>query len=171
MGFLSKLFGKKDETDDILKMINKTGLQRKNSANYHLACVVLRQVFFEVDIPNENFYNKVKATRLLLNVAIEECIKDGIRIPKSYKDLPVTFVSNANDSKFGYIISFNDAKHECECNFVALMVVNNEKVYFTNEFYESEKSFGLCRFDANGRHYFGMGEPQTYEEFKDAILG
>ena len=173
MGFLSKLFGKKDETDDLFKMIMENKRRTEASANYQVSCSALRDVFYGMEFSAESFYNNLDSAKGLVQVAVGMCSKRGIKIPASYKNLPVTFVSNEDGSKYGYIVAFDDAKYECECNFIAMMIKNGKKEYYTNEFYAVSKTFGLCMFGEEGSHYFGINgmEPQTYEEFKNAVLG
>lgn len=171
MGFFSKLFGKKDETDDLFKMIMENKRRTEASANYQVSCSALRAVFYGMKFSAESFYNNLDSAKGLVQVAVGMCAKRGIKIPASYKNLPVTFVSNEDGSKYGYIVAFDDVKYECECNFVAMMIINGKKAYYTNEFYASDKTFSLCMFNADGSHCGGMGDTQTYEEFKNAIIG
>lgn len=172
MGFFSKLFGKKDETDDFIKMIMENKRRTEASANYQVSCSALRAVFYGMKFSAESFYNNLDSAKGLVQVAVGMCAKRGIKIPASYKNLPITFVSNEDGSKYGYIVAFDDAKYECECNFIAMMIVNGQKAYYTNEFYADSKTFSLCKFGAEGNHYSGINDadPQTYEEFRDAII-
>ena len=171
MGFLSKLFGKKDETDDLFKMIMENKRRTESSANYQVSCSALRAVFYGMDFSVESFYNNLDSAKGLVQVAVGMVAKRGIKIPASYKNLPVTFVSNEDGSKYGYIVAFDDPKYECECNFVAMMIINGKKAYYTNEFYASDGTFSLCMFNADGSHCGGMGDTQTYEDFKKAVIG
>ena len=173
MGFLSKLFGKKDETDDLFKMIMENKRRIDSSANYQVSCSALRAVFYGMDFSAESFYNNLDSAKGLVQVAVGMVAKRGVKIPASYKNLPVTFVSNEDGSKYGYIVAFDDAKYECECNFVAMMIEQGNKKYYTNELYAESKTFSLCMFGAEGNHYSGINDldPQTYEEFREAIIG
>jgi len=55
MGFLSKLFGKKDETDDLFKMIMENKRRTEASANYQVSCSALRAVFYGMEFSSESF--------------------------------------------------------------------------------------------------------------------
>ena len=154
MGLFTKLFNKKSGP----------------SANYQISCSALRLVFYSLEIPPQTFYNNLRCARALVATAISVCSKEGIKIPSNYNSLPITFVENADRSKYGYIVAFDDAKHECDCNFIAMMFINGKKAYYTNEYYASTHTYSLCMFTEDGSRYFGMGDPQTYEEFKRAIL-
>lgn len=154
MGFFSKIFGRND-----------------CSANYYVACSSLKYVFYKTDFSAEKFFNDLEFAKALVKVAVEMGKKSRIKIPKTYYNLPITFISNEDHSKFGYIVSFDDAKFECECNFVGMMIDNGKKFYYTNEFYMSDNEFGLCLFTSDEKHYFGIGNPQNYEEFKKAMIG
>ena len=153
MGFFSRLF------------------RRKNSPNYEISCSALTYVFYHLDFPLEEFYDNLGLARNLLNIALKCSLENGVRPPRKYRELPIAFVTNAEKTRYGYIVSFNDAKVECECNFVAMMIENGEKVYYTNEFYKTVGRFGLCIWNEDGRHFFGLGTPQSYEEFKNCVLG
>ena len=156
MGFLSRLFGRND-----------------CSANYYISCNTLKYVFYQGDPSVESFYDDLELAKALLAVAIEMAKKSGVKVPKSYANLPVSFVSNEDRSIFGYIFSFDDAKYECECNFVGMMIENGKRCYYTSEYCASDNSFALCMFSSDGRHYFGIGDsnPKSYEEFKKAVVG
>ena len=173
MGFLSKLFGKKDETDDFIKMIMENKRKTEASANYQVSCSALRTVFYSMDFSVDSFYDNLTFVKKLVQIAVDMCANRGIKIPATYRNLPITFVSNKDGSKYGYIVAFDDIKYECECNFVAMMITNGKKEYYTNEFYVDSKTFSLCMFGAEGNHYSGINgmEPQTYEEFKNAVIG
>ena len=156
MSFLSRLFGRNNY-----------------SANYYVACKALKDVFYQGRVSPENFYDDLEMAKNLVTTALIMTKKSGIRVPKSYTNLPVTFISNEDHSKFGYVVAFDDAKCECECNFVGMMVVNGEMRYYTSEYYAFNNTFGLCMFGSNGAHHFGIGDshPRNYEEFKKALLG
>ncbi len=156
MGFLSTLFNKKSGP----------------SANYQISCFALRLVFYSLDIPPQIFYNNLRGAKALVATAISVCSKEGIKIPSNYNNLPITFVENADHSKYGYIVAFDDAERECDCNFVAMMFENGNKVYYTNELYADDHVFSLCMFGKDGSHYSGINDedPQTYADFKRAIL-
>ena len=173
MGLLSKIFGKKDNTDDFIKMILENQRRAEVSANYQMSCSVLRRTFYGTDFSTDSFYNNLVFAKKLVQIAVDTCANRGIRIPTTYQNLPVTFVSNKDSSKYGYIVAFDDVKYECECNFIAMMINNGKKEYYTNEFYADSKTFSLCMFSAEGNHHNGINgmEPQTYEEFKNAIIG
>ena len=170
MGFFSKLFGKKDETETFIKNLMKNKRKAEASANYEVTCSALKTVFYSTDFPTESFYNNLESAKGMVQIAIEMCSKKGIRIPNSYRNLPITFVSNKERSKFGYIVDFDDAKNECECNYVGMIISNGVKKYYTNEYYEFTNRFGLCMFKSDGGREFGLGSPRTFEEFKDAIV-
>ena len=172
MSFFSKLFGKKDETNDFIKMVMESKRRNEVSPNYQVSCAALRVLFYSAEFSTDLFYNNLPFAKMLVQRAIDMCKIRKIKIPVTYQNLPITFVTNIDGSKYGYIVAFDDAKYECECNFIAMMIINGKKEYYTNEFYADSKSFGLCMFGEEGNHYSGINgmQPKTYEEFKDAIL-
>ena len=173
MGFLSKLFGQKNDFDNLTKTVDKNKSRLKSSANYQVSCSALKNIFLNHNISEESFYNNLEFATELVQASIGFCLSEGIEFPSMYKNLPIIFVSNEDQSKFGYIVAFDDAKYECECNFVAMMFVNGQKAYYTSEFYETSKAFKLCKFCENGTRYFGIGHIvniQTTNDFKKALF-
>lgn len=170
MGFLSKLFGTKDETDELIAQIRENQKRIKSSSNYQFCCVALRDAFYESTFSKEQFYNnKDIANRLVLR-AIEMCTNNlRVRIPSEYRSLPVHFIENKQRNKFGFILEFSDARYECECNYVAMIFEENEKRYYTSEYYASDNSFALGMF-VNKNHISFGDTPQSLEEFKNAVL-
>ncbi len=170
MGFLSKLFGTKDETDELIAQIRENQKRIKSSSNYQFCCVALRDAFYESTFLKEQFYNNKEMLNKLVLRAFEICSnKLRVRIPIEYRSLPVHFVENEQRSKFGFILEFSDARHECECNYVALIFDEDEKRYYTNEYYAAENSFALGMF-VNKNHVSFGDTPQSLEEFQAAVL-
>ena len=154
--------------DDIFSSL--FGEEHETTANYHVSCSVLRNMFYVVSFDEKIFVEDKEIGKKLLYLALKFCIEKGIEIPKEYLDLPVTFISNADGSKVGYVIEFNDVKYECDCNFVAMMMVNGDRKYYTSEYYEYSKTFSLCSFSANGDHASYSDKIASFEDFKNAVL-
>lgn len=170
MGFLSKLFGTKDETDELMAKIRQNQKRIKSSSNYQFCCVALRDAFYESTISKEQFYNNKEMVNKLVLRAIEICSNNlRVRIPPEYRSLPIYFVENEQRSKFGFILKFSDVRYECECNYVAMIFDEDEKRYYTSEYYASDNTFGLGMF-INKNHISFVDTPQSLDEFKAAIL-
>ena len=68
------------------------------------------------------------------------------------------------------VIEFDDVKYECDCNFVAMMMVNGERKYYTSEYYAYSKEFALCSFTEEGNHASYADKITSFEDFKNAVL-
>ena len=69
------------------------------------------------------------------------------------------------------IIEFFDATEECDCRFVGMMYENGKRTYYTAEYYEYNDTCGFCSFDENGNHSSYSNTVESFEDFKNAILG
>ena len=169
MGFFKKLFGKKDDTDELLKMILGAA-QRPTTANYQFCCATLKDVFYGADFSAEDVKSEEKI-KGLIKKALSICYKTpNIHIPENYYDLPLHYLSNEDKTIQGYVLKLTDVKYECDCNYVGLIVANGEKKYFTNEYYASDKTFGFCTFLSDGGRRAYNNYPRNFEEFKQAIF-
>ena len=111
MGFLSKLFGKKDETDELIAQIRENQKRIKSSSNYQFCCVALRDAFYESTISEEQFYNNKDMVNKLVLRAIEICSNNlRVRVPSEYRSLPVYFVENDKN-----IVQFDIYSSEIPC--------------------------------------------------------
>ena len=154
--------------DDIFSSL--LGEEHETTANYHVSCSMLRRVFFDLEFTKEDFINDSEIGKKILFITLRVCMRAGITVPREYLDLPVTFISNEDGSKFGYVIEFGDVKYECDCNFVAMMMVNGERKYYTSEYYAYSKEFALCSFTEEGNHASYADKITSFEDFKNAVL-
>lgn len=157
------------EKRNIKKMFRKSK-RPLNSTNYQITCSILRNVFYLADFLNDDFYNNVDFARKLLKTSISYCSSKGFVIPDSYKRIPITFISNESNTVYGYIFEFDDAKYECECNYIGMIVANGKKKYYTSEYYTNNNSFGLCMFKSDGSRVFALGTVHTFDDFADKII-
>ena len=141
MGFLKKLFGMYDETDELIEKIRENQKLVKKSPNYQFCCVALRDAFFESSFEAADFYNNKICANKVISRAFEICTNNlGVSIPLEYKTLPLHFVSTQTGDKFGFILEFSDVRYECECNYVALFFNKGKKLYYMNEVDEPDSS-------------------------------
>lgn len=170
MGIFGKMFGRKKGASNL--GVNLDYLNAPCSLNYQVSCNYLRRLFLAADLPASVFLDNLAFAKEMVARVVQKCSEEGRLIPSSYINLPITFVSNHDRSCFGYIVEFNDASEECDCNFIGMMVENGEKVYYTSEYYAGLNSFSLCCFCEDGSHRSGLGDasPRTFEEFKRAVI-
>ena len=146
-------------------------LNGPRSLNYQVSCKYLRELFLTKELPAAAFKGNDVFARAVLEKVIQKCSEEGYSIPPHYNQLPLTYVSNHDESCFGYIVEFDDVSKECDCNFVGMLVKNGEKAYYTSEYYAGLDSFSICCFCENGGRLIGIGDesPRTFEEFKQAL--
>lgn len=63
MGFFDKLFGKKGENNDLMKILQQNQMSISTSINYQFACIYLRNISFSVDV----FDKIIKIMKILQN--------------------------------------------------------------------------------------------------------
>lgn len=177
MGFFN-LFGKRSKNNSLIKKEENIRAKLDRSPNYQMTSVVFRIIFLKTHFAEDAFKNNLEFARGLLLVSYGMCVKEGIKMPVRYKDLPITCISDG-ENIFGYVYSFNDAKYECECNYVAMMIVNGEKRYYTSEYYADSDEYGLCMRTENGLRVFGITwmsngkdnmKNASLEDFKESVL-
>ena len=138
--------------------------------NYYIACEVLRNLFYIMDFTEEEFKNNRETGQSILFLSLKFALEHGVMIPREYIKLPVTYISNEDETKFGYIIEFPDAVSECDCRFVGMMYENGVRKYYTAEYYEFTKRFGFCTFSEEGNHASYADTITSFDDFKTAIL-
>lgn len=168
MGFLSKLFGKKDKEPDIMKMVADNKKRVESSVNYQFCFVSLKALFFNEKVKiSEMFGDEEAAKNLYLKALLMLKEIKKMNIPEEFTRMPIHFIDRK--SYRGIIIEVPNAKYECECNFVGLVESDDgSKTYYTNEYYAGEKQFGLCMTTPKMRMSL-KARPQTLEEFKASI--
>ena len=160
-----------EEDEELNEMLDELfGPQKGPTDNYYISCEVLRNLFFVMDFTEEEFKNDKDTGKSILFISLRFALEHGRMIPHEYVELPVTFISNDNGSKFGYIIEFFDAAKECDCRFVAMMYENGKRQYYTAEYYEYTDTYGFCSFSENGDHASYSNKIESFEDFKKAVL-
>ena len=86
--------------------------------NYYISNEVLRNLFYMLDFTEEQFKNDKELGQRIFFTSLKFALEHGVYIPMEYVKLPVSYISNEDESKFGYIIEFQDAISECDCSFV-----------------------------------------------------
>lgn len=170
MGLFSKIFNSKNKEDDFFKTILLNAYRMENSPNYQISGHILKDVFFSNRFTPDSFINNTKQAQRLTFIAINRCMKNGVKVPTTYLKLPIKYISNASKTKYGYIVEFPDAKYECECNFTAMMIENGQKRYYTSEFYSTDNKFMLCILNSDGNRKSGICNTTSYEQFKNAVF-
>ena len=140
------------------------------TVNYYISNEVLRQLFYIVNFTEEEFKNNRETGKSMLFFSLKFALEHGVTVPQEYIKLPITYISNEDESKFGYIIEFPDATAECDCSFVGMMYENGERKYYTAEYYEFSKRFGFCAWSEDGSHASCSDTITSFEDFKNAIL-
>lgn len=69
----------------------------------------------------------------------------------------------------GIVLEIPNPTYECECNYVALLCGDSKRM-FTNEYYASSKTFGLCSITKTMRMSLNI-ETDTFEKFVKATIG
>ena len=168
MGFFSNLFKKKEKEPDIMKILAESKKRTESSVNYQFCFAALKPLFFSEKIKIGEIYGDEEAVRnLCLRALLFLKEVEKMDIPVEFTKMPFYFKQTENRKSI--VIEVPNAKHECECNFVAL-VENNDgyKTYYTNEYYSGEKQFGLCMITPTMRMSL-KARPQTLEEFMSSI--
>ena len=169
MGLFSNR-GRANSSDDFFDrlMRNQERLQRSHNYRFYYA---LKETFLYLDLPEGDFYRNTEYARALILYTIDVAKGAHVRFPRRYRRLPVFFVSNKAATRYGYVVVLPDVRSECECNFVAMMIENGERAFYTNEFYEDDCTFSVGKFTVGGQHRFGLGSAITLDDFKRVILG
>ena len=97
-----------------------------------------------LDFTEEQFKNDKELGQRIFFTYLKFALEHGVYIPMEYVKLPVSYISNEDESKFGYIIEFHDAISECDCSFVGMIYENGKRKYYTAEYYEFTKTYGFC---------------------------
>ena len=142
----------------------------KPTDNYYISNEVLRNLFYVMDFTEEEFKEDKETGQSIFFIALKFALEHGVYIPKEYIKLPITYISNEDESKFGYIIEFNDAIKECDCRFVGMMYENGNRKYYTAEYYEFTETFGFCIWSEEGNHASYADKITSFDDFKKAIL-
>lgn len=166
MGIFNKK--KKKTADQFLDSILSARKQLETSPNYQFSCNYLKNSFFADVLQAEDCIFDPEPIDTLIAAALTMGEKRGCTFPDKYGSLGIHFYENQFLGFLGYIIELEDAKIECECNFVALIVVDGEKRYFTSEFYKADNSFFLCEFTVD-KHMSYSNVTNTYDAFRDAL--
>ena len=154
MGVFEDLFGDMGMTD------------LSNSLNYQYSCRVLKDLWLGPMRGDEIFSkNKMDFAR---NFALAVLSRhEGFEVPREYYDAEIYIVKGEGIS--GAVIEVPDAKYECECNRVAMIVDSNgERKYYTSEYYAISKEYGFCEFSKEG-HMAYTQKPATLEEFLECL--
>lgn len=137
------------------------------SLNYQYSCRVLKDLWFSAMKGEEVLYeNQMQFVRMF---ALKHLIKHGgfRDIPKEYLEAKIYLVEGKDG--VGAVIEVPNAKYECECNRVAMILENDlKRRYYTSEYYAISKDFGFCEFTKEG-HLSYSQRPATLEEFLDCI--
>ena len=162
---------KNGDFEALLNALKNFDRSKGPTPNYQLCCHMLKSVFFDDKFEESIPRDDVDTVRTLISFAVFLCHIEGTEVPDSYDDLPISFIQSEDGRRYGYIVSLDDAKRECDCNFVGLMVVDGENQYYTSEYYALTNRFALCKFEKDGTHSGDMGEIGCYEDFKKALIG
>ena len=139
------------------------------SFNYQLCCNYLPKCFFGSGYSVYALCDEPPLAKIFISTAVSLTERHSrLPIPKAYEDLPIKGIENG---KFrGIVVELPDAQYECECKFVALLdSQDGERKYYTGEYYQAEKKFGVCSFAANMSHTAHVWKVETLEEFVEAI--
>ena len=161
-----------EEDEELNEMLDELfGPKKGPTDNYYISCLTLRNLFFVMDFTEDEFRDDKETGKSILFISLKFALEHGVMVPRDYIDLPVTFIANDDYSKFGYVIEFFDATKECDCRFVGMMYENGKRKYYTAEYYEYSDTCGFCSFDENGDHSSYSNTVESFEDFKNAILG
>lgn len=166
MGLFNKR--KNKATNQFLDNILSGRKLLETSPNYQFCCNYLKTGFFTEAINAEEIaFNQEPIDRLIAATLLvgEE---RGIHFPENYRTLEIHHYGGPLLGYWGYIIELDDAELECECNFIALIVANGEKRFFTSELYKSDNAFYLCEF-APGKHMSYVNVTNTLDAFEAAL--
>lgn len=172
MGFFSKFFrGSNNDDDDfseLLRTLATNQARLEKSVNYNFSCRVLNAVFFSEHVDLEKLYGDEEGTKnVILRALLVVKERYGLRIPPEFIAMPFHFIKNEN--KWGVVIEVPNARYECECNMIGMIQKKDgSKLYYTNEYYASDNSFGLCLF-TDEKHFSLSYKTQKLEEFIEII--
>lgn len=170
MGFFKKLFRQDDEIKQLVKTVSETRKKVAVSPNYQLCCATLKIAFYEINFSLSEFAKDSTLVNLLISKSLSFLKLKGLSVPETYMHLPISFISNENNSVYGYIIELDDAKYMTECNFVALMICHGRKKYYTSE-KTMDGKFKFCMFTEEGHYSINRDvDLQSPEEFKQKIF-
>ena len=115
-----------------------------SSLNYQYSCRILKDVWFNAakgsEVTNKNL------AEFLRFFALKYLITHfNFNVPRDYITSEIYLVEG--DGIKGIVIEVPEAKHECECNRVALILEDNgNRKYYTSEYYAFTNEFGFCEF-------------------------
>ena len=139
------------------------------SVNYQFSCNYFWKCFFGTSVKVSEFYKQEIPARIFYITALKLMIRHtGLKVSEEYVELPLHFVKN--ESCKGMVLELPDAKSECECNFVAILEGSDgTRKYYTSEYYQSAKYFGLCEWKYDMNHVAYNTKTNTLQEFVAAI--
>ena len=167
MGLFDKLFGKKknDDVTNLLKQISRNQSSISASPNYQSVFFGLKGLYFTTTTNFEAVSENEEKAREFVKQALDITQKaKGIRIPQEFYDMPIHMYSGK-----GIVLEIPNPLYECECNYVALLCGDSKKMY-TNEYYASSKTFGLCCITESMRMSL-KAETDNFEKFVKATIG
>lgn len=170
MGFFDKLFGKKGENNDLMKILQQNQMSISTSINYQFACIYLRNISFSVDVFDKNYKNNENTAKWIATALNSIKLTKRIPIGDEYYNMSFKFAELDDGSAKAIIIEVSNPKFECECNYVGIVKKDNAIRYYTNELYAELNSFFLCEFVANGSHRAYNRPSKSIEEFAATIL-
>ena len=134
--------------------------------NYQYSCRILKDVWLNAAKGSE--VTKKNEASFIRFFALKHLVQHyGFEVPKEYVTSEIYLVEG--DGIKGAVIEVPDAKYECECNRVALILEDNgNKKYYTSEYYAISDEFGFCEFTKDG-HIAYTQKPATLEEFLDCL--
>lgn len=170
---IMQFFDLTDEEKEKLAEELKSSQETLNqSVNYQLCCKYLKNYFFDNSDNIAERAQKPEDVQSVINVLLDEMRSDlGITIPAKYYNLSIC-IENRKDKRRkrkSVIIEFDDAKNECECSLIAMIVINGQKSYLTSEYYASDNTFCLGEFSADG-HCCYEYKINGIEDFRKVIF-
>lgn len=138
------------------------------SLNYKFACLELKDLWLTDEIPMEDKITSVLNVRKVCFIVLKLCnAKYRINVPEEFLNMEIHLVKGKG--KRGAVIDVPNAKIECECNRVALILnESGEREYYTSEYYSMTNSFGLCKFTRESHASYGT-RVDTLEDFLKAL--
>ena len=137
--------------------------------NYQFCFRGIKQAFFFFTTMYPDKFSDEKFAQGIFEAAVDFCerkIRKGFI--ERYGNIKLDCFINKKNF-VGYAFELNDAKKECECNYVAMVLYNGKYKLYTNEYYEFDNSFGLSVNHKGVRASLKL-HPKTFEEFKKEIL-
>ena len=167
MGLFDKLFGKKKEDDiaNLFKQISKNQSSISTSPNYQCVFFGLKGLYFSSTTNFAAITESEEKAREFVKQALDATQRaKGIAIPQQFYDMPIHMYSGK-----GIVLEIPNPVHECECNYVALLSGESKKMY-TNEYYASSRTFGLCCITESMRMSL-KAETDSFEKFVKVTMG